>query len=112
VTSSTALDPELLLAFWFAEATRDPAAATARMPFWFEPDPRVDAEARRFAPVTQAAAEERLAAWERAPRSCLALVIALDRFGRFPHRNAVLGRASTVEELAHLAAAGDTFGQG
>jgi uncharacterized protein (DUF924 family) len=24
------------------------------------------------------------------------------RFGRFPHRNAILGRASTAEELAHL----------
>lgn len=28
------------------------------------------------------------------------------RFGRFPHRNGVLGRASTDEELAYLAAGG------
>jgi len=28
------------------------------------------------------------------------------RFGRFPHRNAVLGRASTTEELAFLAGGG------
>ena len=28
------------------------------------------------------------------------------RFGRFPHRNATLGRASTAEELAFLAAGG------
>ena len=34
------------------------------------------------------------------------------RFGRFPHRNAVLGRGSTTEELAHLAADGRRFGQG
>ena len=34
------------------------------------------------------------------------------RFGRFPHRNAVLGRDSTTEELAHLAADGESFGQG
>ena len=34
------------------------------------------------------------------------------RFGRFPHRNAVLGRKSTAEELAHLAADGRRFGQG
>ena len=33
------------------------------------------------------------------------------RFGRFPHRNAVLGRESTAEELAHLAADGRRFGQ-
>ncbi len=33
------------------------------------------------------------------------------RFGRFPHRNEVLGRTSTSEELAYLAD-GHTFGQG
>ncbi len=27
----------------------------------------------------------------------------IQRFGRFPHRNAILGRASTAEELAYLA---------
>ena len=27
----------------------------------------------------------------------------IERFGRFPHRNALLGRASTPEEEAHLA---------
>jgi len=31
------------------------------------------------------------------------------RFGRFPHRNAVLGRASTVHELAFLAEPGSSF---
>ena len=31
------------------------------------------------------------------------------RFGRFPHRNAVLGRASTPEELAFLQEPGSTF---
>ena len=34
------------------------------------------------------------------------------RFGRFPHRNAVLGRPSTAEEEAHMAAGGESFGQG
>jgi uncharacterized protein (DUF924 family) len=34
------------------------------------------------------------------------------RFGRFPHRNAVLGRAETPEEAAYLAGGGETFGQG
>ncbi|MBI1179405.1 MAG: DUF924 family protein [Alphaproteobacteria bacterium] len=32
------------------------------------------------------------------------------RFGRFPHRNALLGRPSTAEETAWLDAGGDTFG--
>lgn len=31
------------------------------------------------------------------------------RFGRFPHRNAILGRASTPEELAYLALPGSGF---
>ena len=32
------------------------------------------------------------------------------RFGRFPHRNAILGRDSTEAEIDFLAAGGDTFG--
>ena len=34
------------------------------------------------------------------------------RFGRFPHRNAVLGRPSTDDERAFLAEDGNAFGQG
>ena len=34
------------------------------------------------------------------------------RFGRFPHRNAVLNRQNTPEEAAFLAADHDNFGQG
>jgi uncharacterized protein (DUF924 family) len=33
----------------------------------------------------------------------------IDRFGRFPHRNAILGRASTPAELEHLRAARSGF---
>jgi uncharacterized protein (DUF924 family) len=35
--------------------------------------------------------------------------IVIDRFGRFPHRNAVLGRASTSAELAFLEQPGSRF---
>jgi uncharacterized protein (DUF924 family) len=35
----------------------------------------------------------------------------IDRFGRFPHRNKVLQRASTDEEIDFLAAGGPSFGQ-
>jgi uncharacterized protein (DUF924 family) len=35
----------------------------------------------------------------------------IDRFGRFPHRNAILGRPSTLEEAAYLASGGEDFGQ-
>lgn len=34
---------------------------------------------------------------------------AIERFGRFPHRNAVLGRASTPDELAFLEEPGNSF---
>ena len=33
----------------------------------------------------------------------------IDRFGRYPHRNAVLGRESTPEELAFLEQPGSSF---
>jgi uncharacterized protein (DUF924 family) len=33
----------------------------------------------------------------------------IDRFGRFPHRNAILGRPSTPEELAFLEGPGSSF---
>jgi uncharacterized protein (DUF924 family) len=33
------------------------------------------------------------------------------RFGRFPHRNAILGRSSTAEETAYLAGGAKTYGQ-
>lgn len=33
----------------------------------------------------------------------------IGRFGRFPHRNAILGRASTAEELAFLQQPGSSF---
>ena len=33
----------------------------------------------------------------------------IDRFGRYPHRNAILGRDSTAEELAFLKEPGSSF---
>jgi len=33
----------------------------------------------------------------------------IDRFGRFPHRNAILGRTSTPEETAFLLTPGSSF---
>lgn len=33
----------------------------------------------------------------------------IDRFGRYPHRNAILGRISTAEELAFLQQPGSSF---
>jgi len=33
----------------------------------------------------------------------------IDRFGRYPHRNALLGRSSTAQELAFLSGPGSSF---
>ncbi len=33
----------------------------------------------------------------------------IERFGRYPHRNAILGRASTAEELVFLSTPGSSF---
>jgi uncharacterized protein (DUF924 family) len=33
----------------------------------------------------------------------------IERFGRYPHRNAILGRESTPEELAFLSEPGSGF---
>ena len=35
----------------------------------------------------------------------------IERFGRFPHRNAILGRASTAAEIEYLESGGLSFGQ-
>ena len=35
--------------------------------------------------------------------------VIIDRFGRYPHRNALLGRASTPEELQFLTGPGSSF---
>jgi uncharacterized protein (DUF924 family) len=33
----------------------------------------------------------------------------IDRFGRYPHRNAILGRSSSAQELAFLSEPGSSF---
>lgn len=33
----------------------------------------------------------------------------IDRFGRYPHRNAILGRSSSAEEMAYLSEPGSSF---
>jgi uncharacterized protein (DUF924 family) len=54
----------------------------------------------RAVALCEALDDESYARYARLHRDIIA------RFGRFPHRNAVLGRASTAEELAFLAEGG------
>lgn len=63
------------------------------LPFEHCEDP--DAQARCVALMAQLDDPE-LVKWAEAHK------VIIDRFGRFPHRNAVLGRVSTPEELAFL----------
>ncbi len=65
-----------------------------------------------------AAQAESLALFERLrgdPASASPIAYAMrhyaviERFGRFPHRNAILGRESTAEEVAFLATPGSSF---
>ncbi len=38
-------------------------------------------------------------------------LVIIERFGRFPHRNEIIGRASTEEEIKYLATIENRFGQ-
>jgi len=68
-----AASPADIVTFWF---DADPER-------WFEQDDAFDAEIRRrFAATYDAATAGKLADWESAPQSCLALLIALDQFPR------------------------------
>ena len=72
--------PDAVLDFWFGPAPHAPRDV------WFRKDAAFDAEIRaRFGAAV------------------------VRRFGRYPHRNAILGRTSTPEELAFLALPGSRF---
>jgi uncharacterized protein (DUF924 family) len=72
----------------------------AYMPYMHSESIVVHQEALRL--FAQAGLEDNL----RFERSHLAI---LERFGRYPHRNAILGRVSTPEELAFLQEPGSGF---
>ncbi len=119
-----------LIDFWFGppgDADRE-----NHRQIWFKSTPEHDDRLRDlFLADFERAAAGALEAWEAGPESALALLLLLDqiprnifratarayatdrryglpyvdvieRFGRFPHRNAILGRVSTPEEIAFL----------
>lgn len=80
--------PEDVHRFWFADVTGDPQAAKARDEIWYGTSPEFDAQIRdRFEPTIAVAGRGELASWETTPRSCVALVVALDQFPRNAYRN-------------------------
>jgi uncharacterized protein (DUF924 family) len=85
---SDTASPEDVHRFWFADALNDPQAAKARGDIWFRSSRQFDEEIReRFGPTLAAAGRAELSAWERAPRTCVSLVIVLDQFPRNAYRN-------------------------
>ena len=70
------------------------------MPFMHSEDPKVHEKAVEL--FSQKGLEKNLA-YELAHKKII------DRFGRFPHRNAILGRTSTAEETEFLKEPGSSF---
>jgi uncharacterized protein (DUF924 family) len=70
------------------------------MPYMHSESPAIHAEALR---LFDQPGLERALEFERRHKA------VIDRFGRYPHRNAILGRASTAEEIAFLATPGASF---
>jgi uncharacterized protein (DUF924 family) len=62
--------------------------------------------------IVEAAAEAWRPVLERYLLFAKQHLVLIERFGRFPHRNHVLGRAPTAEEEAYLSGGGASFGQG
>lgn len=96
----------------FPEALHPLAGAFFNLPFEHAEDlalqrRSVAAYARQQARAGEGFAEL-LGRWVAAGRDHLEVI---ERFGRFPHRNAILGRESTAEELAWLAEGGKHWGQ-
>ena len=81
------MDPEQILEFWFADTATDAHKAKERYDFWFKATQEIDETIRiRFVDLIPQAQADALTAWERGPRSWLALIIILDQFPRNLYR--------------------------
>ena len=65
----------------------------------------------KFGELVSEAPEESKAAYRNTLDFAKKHLDIIARFGRFPHRNAVLNRTPTKEEEDYLASGGDSFGQ-
>jgi uncharacterized protein (DUF924 family) len=101
-----ASDPQALLlaqaaiARGFDLAVPEPGRLFFYLPFEHAED--AAAQARCVALMT-ALADPGLVKWADAHKAII------DRFGRFPHRNAILGRTSTADEVEFLSQPGSSF---
>lgn len=97
------------LAFWIAQAAiakgfEATLSKDERMflylPFEHAEDPQAQA---RCVALMATLKDPELTKWAEAHK------VIIDRFGRFPHRNSILGRASTAEEVEFLKEPGSSF---
>ena len=63
----------------------------------------------RFEALAEGAAGERAPALEQNADYARQHLVIVERFGRYPHRNEILGRPSTPEEIAFLKEPGSSF---
>jgi uncharacterized protein (DUF924 family) len=85
------------IAWGFDQSLTDEQKAFLYLPFMHSEDL---ADQDRAVALYEGAGLENSLKWARHHRELIR------RFGRFPHRNAILGRPSTPEELAYLGSAG------
>ena len=79
-------------------------SARVRLFFYLPFEHAEDGEAQaRSVALTTTLADPELVKWAEAHKA------VIDRFGRFPHRNAILGRTSTLQELEFLQLPGSSF---
>lgn len=99
-----AADPlALCLSQWAVAVGADQEIAEVRRPFVYMPYMHSESKA-----VHEVAVE----LFKPFPRNYdfeLRHKVIIDRFGRYPHRNAILGRESTAEEVAFLETPGSSF---
>ena len=91
---------EAAIARGFDRALSEPGRLFFYLPFEHAED--AAAQARCVALMARLA-DPGLVKWAHAHKAII------DRFGRFPHRNAILGRTSTADELEFLTRPGSSF---
>jgi uncharacterized protein (DUF924 family) len=90
-----------------------PERAFLLMPYQHVEDAALQRESvRLFQQVASSAPPEWRAFAENSLQFARRHLEIIERFGRFPYRNAVLGRPSTSTELGYLDSKPETFGQG
>ncbi|MCF6300719.1 MAG: DUF924 domain-containing protein [Proteobacteria bacterium] len=95
------IDHHQILNFWYEEIQPKQ---------WWVKDLAFDQSmADRFSECYQVAIHGELSTWRKTAEGRLAEIIVIDRFGRYPHRNKILARESTAEELEFLTQKDSSF---